>query len=76
MNDEHLHLSRQAMREMCIEGLSNLKAGEEHVSVERIARSCRQVCDLVLSRMGAEDAPADESYAAWLLSEKPEGEAA
>jgi hypothetical protein len=76
MTDDRIQLCRQAMREMCREAMRNLNVGEDAVPVEGVARSCQQVCELVLKRLGAQQADATESYAAWLLSERPDGEAA
>lgn len=76
MTDEQIQLCRQVMREHYRETMRNLNVGEDAVPVVDIARSCRQVADLVLAKLGADAEPAPETYAAWLLTDKPEGEAA
>ena len=59
------------------ETMRNLTLGEDAVRVEDIARSCRHVANLVLLRLGADvSKPAPETYAEWLLTDRPDGEAA
>ncbi len=76
MTDENLKLCRQALREHYRESIRNLNMGEDVVPAVDVARACRQVADLVLVRLGVDAGPVPETYAAWLLTDKPEGEAA